>query len=49
MDKDNRISFDLVYQLFSDIQNREVNFPLPEALHALSFHLEDYWLLNIFR
>lgn len=49
MDKDNRIAFDLVYQLFSDIQNREVDFPLPEALHALSICLEDYWLLNIFR
>jgi len=49
MDKDNRIAFDLIYQLFSDIQNREVEFPLPEALHALNIYLEDYWLLNIFR
>jgi hypothetical protein len=41
MDKNNRISFELIYQLITDIQNRDVEFELEEALRDLITYLNN--------
>ena len=48
LDKENRITFELIYQLITDIQNRDVDFELKEALETLQSYLGHYWLINIF-
>lgn len=42
MDKNNRISFELIYQLITDIQNRDVEFELEEALRDLITYLNNW-------
>jgi hypothetical protein len=41
MDKNNRISFELIYQLITDIQNRDVEFEIEEALRDLIAYLNN--------
>jgi Ca2+-binding EF-hand superfamily protein len=42
MNKDNRINFELIYKLITDIQNRDVDFELEEALQDLFAYLDNY-------
>lgn len=41
MDKDNRISFELIYKLITDIQNRDVEFDIEDALRDLITYLNN--------
>ena len=47
LDKDNRINFELIYQLVVDIQNRDLEIDIEDALAALSSYFKDYWLIKI--
>ena len=49
MDKDNRINFELIYKLITDIQNKDEEFELDKALHVLMSELNDYWLIKVFQ
>lgn len=49
MDQHNRVTFDLIYQVISDVQNQEVEFSLKQALDVLTSHYSDYWLIKIFK
>jgi hypothetical protein len=48
MDKTNRISFELIYKMITDIQNRDLEVEIEEALPGLMSFLKDYWLINLF-
>lgn len=48
MEKEDRINFELIYKLITDIQNRDVEFELEEALLDLIGYLDNYWLINLF-
>ena len=48
MEQENRISFELIYKLIIDIQERDVDFALEEALPDLIDYLDNYWLINLF-
>jgi hypothetical protein len=50
MDKDKRVTFELAYQLVTDILNKEEKFELPEALNTLESHLgEQNWLIRLLK
>ncbi|MEW6491424.1 MAG: exonuclease domain-containing protein [Cyanobacteriota bacterium] len=49
MDKDDRINFELIYKLVTDIQNRDEEFELKKALQVLMSELKDYWLIKVFK
>ena len=49
MDKENRITFELIYKLVVDIQNRDFEVDLEQALTTLESLMEDYWLIQIFK
>ena len=46
MDQENRISFELIYQLIVDIQNRDLEISLEEALPIINSHFRNYWLIE---
>jgi RecG-like helicase len=48
MDKANRMSFELIYKMITDIQNRDLEVEIEEALPNLMSFLKDYWLINLF-
>ncbi|MCG5060369.1 MAG: exonuclease [Limnoraphis sp. WC205] len=46
MDKEQRIIFELVYQMIVDIQNRDLEVNLSEALDIVLFDYRNYWLFK---
>jgi Cdc6-like AAA superfamily ATPase len=49
MDKENRITFELIYKLIVDIQNKDFDVDLEHALATLESIMNDYWLIQIFK
>jgi hypothetical protein len=49
MDKDNRLTFELIYKLIVDIQNKDFEADLAAAIKTLDATIEDYWLMDIYR
>jgi hypothetical protein len=50
MDKDNRVSFELIYKLITDVLNKEEDFVLFDALNTLESYLsKDYWLIRLLK
>jgi hypothetical protein len=49
MDKDNRLTFELIYKLIVDIQNKDFEADLASAIKTLDATIEDYWLMDIYR
>lgn len=47
MGKDNRLNFELIYQLLIDIQNQDLDVSLDRALPIISSHFKDYWLVKL--
>lgn len=48
MEQDNRVKFELIYRLITDIENQDFDVPLEIALNLTSFYLKDYWLFKLF-
>jgi hypothetical protein len=46
MDKEERITFELIYQMIIDIQNYDLEVTLTEALDTVLFEYRDYWLFQ---
>lgn len=46
MDPDNRITFELLYQLTVDLQNRDIEAPLGKIIDVLKQDMSDYWLIQ---
>ena len=46
MDQENRINFELIYQLIVDIQNRDLDISLEKALPIIKSHFSNYWLIE---
>ncbi len=46
MDKEQRITFELIYQMIIDIQNYDLEVTLTEALDIVLFEYRDYWLFK---
>ena len=49
MDKEDRLTFELIYKLIVDIQNRDFAVNLPSALGTLESLMSHYWLIKIFK
>jgi DNA polymerase III epsilon subunit-like protein len=49
MEKADRINLEVVYKMVVDIQNKDFEISLPEALKALESLMSDYWLIQIFK
>ncbi|MBD2012933.1 exonuclease [Microcoleus sp. FACHB-53] len=49
MDKDERINFELIYKLITDIHNKDEEFELEKAFQVLMSELKDYWLIKVFQ
>ncbi|MFN3360920.1 MAG: AAA family ATPase [Pseudanabaenaceae cyanobacterium] len=47
MDRQDRIRFDLCYELIVAVQNRDLEVPLEKAIDALLRYIPSYWLLQI--
>jgi DNA replication protein DnaC len=47
MDKEGRLSFELIYKLITEIANKDVDFDLKLALHALEAHFKKSWLIQL--
>ncbi|AFZ37291.1 Exonuclease RNase T and DNA polymerase III [Stanieria cyanosphaera PCC 7437] len=47
IDRDNRISFEVIYRLVTDIYNRDFDVSLVEAFNALKQQLNNYWLIKL--
>jgi hypothetical protein len=47
MDRENRIIFELLAKLVTDILNKEEDFSLQEALEAVEVYFSDYWLIKL--
>jgi hypothetical protein len=46
MEKEDRIQFELIYKLITDIQNRDLEVELSEALDFLLTEMQDCWLIK---
>ncbi|MGB3533846.1 MAG: exonuclease [Microcoleaceae cyanobacterium] len=46
MDKEERITFELIYQMIIDIQNYDLEVTLTEAIDTVLFEYRDYWLFQ---
>ena len=49
MDKEDRLTFELIYKLIIDIQNRDFEVDLQPALKTLASIMSHYWLIKIFK
>jgi DNA polymerase III epsilon subunit-like protein len=49
LEKADRINLEIVYKMVVDIQNKDFEIPLQEALQALESLMSDYWLVQIFK
>ncbi|MCK5878029.1 MAG: hypothetical protein KAG43_10365 [Candidatus Marithrix sp.] len=49
MDKEDRLTFELIYKLIVDIQNRDFAVNLQSALRTLESLMSHYWLIKIFK
>jgi Cdc6-like AAA superfamily ATPase len=49
MEKEDRINFELIYRLITDIQNKDEEFEIEKALQVLMSELENYWLIKVFQ
>ena len=47
MNKDNRIDFELIYQLVIDLHNKDLDVPLVQALKIATEQFQSYWLVKI--
>ncbi|HAG81680.1 MAG TPA: hypothetical protein DCL61_11040 [Cyanobacteria bacterium UBA12227] len=47
LEKDDRISFDLIYQIITDIQNRDLDIELETALNSLMSELDKSWIIKL--
>lgn len=47
IDQDNRLKFELIYQLVIDIQNRDLEVEIEDALAALKSYFHGYWLTKV--
>lgn len=47
MDRDGRISFEIIYKLITEIANKDVDFELKLALSALEAHFKKSWLIQL--
>lgn len=47
MDKEGRLSFELIYRLITEIANKDVDFDLKLALSALEVHFKKSWLIQL--
>ena len=47
MGQENRINFELIYNLIVDIQNKDLDLPLETALRIISSKFKNYWLIKI--
>ncbi len=49
MDKEDRITFELIYKLIVDIQNKDFEIDLHQAIKTLESIMSHYWLIKMFR
>lgn len=49
MDKEDRLTFELIYKLIIDIQNKDFDVDLGKALKTLESLMSHYWLIKIFK
>jgi len=49
MEKEDRLTFELIYKLIVDIQNRDFEVDLQPALKTLASIMSHYWLIKIFK
>ncbi|MGK7948322.1 MAG: exonuclease [Xenococcaceae cyanobacterium] len=47
MNQENRIDFELIYQLVVDLNNQDLDIPLTEALKIIIEQFSSYWLIKI--
>lgn len=47
MDRQDRVRFDLCYELIVAVQNRDLEVPMAKAIDALLSYMPSYWLLQI--
>lgn len=47
MDKEDRINFELIHNLITDIQEKDLDIELNVGLKALKAKLKDYWLISL--
>ena len=47
MNKENRVNFELIYQLVIDLHNKDLDVPLVQALKIATEQLQSYWLIKI--
>ncbi|EDN67565.1 exonuclease family protein [Beggiatoa sp. PS] len=49
MDKEDRLTFELIYKLIVDIQNKDFEADLKQALKTLDSLMSHYWLIKMFK
>ena len=47
MNKENRINFELIYQLVIDLNSKDLDIPLVQALKIAKEQFQTYWLIKI--
>ncbi len=51
LDRDNRITFELIHKIISDIYNQDLDIDLDTelkaALEVIRSHFQDYWLISV--
>ena len=49
MDRENRILFDALYHLITDIQNREIDMDLHDVANGIRMLCDDYWVIQLLK
>jgi len=49
MDKEDRLTFEIIYKLIVDIQNKDFEVDLEKALKTLESLMSHYWLIKMFK
>jgi len=49
MDKEDRLTYEVIYKLIVDIQNKDFEVELQQAMKILESLMSHYWLIKIFK
>lgn len=47
MEQENRVNFELIYNLIIDIQQQDLEVDLTEAIQLLPIYFKSYWLMSL--
>ena len=49
MEKEDRLDFELIYKLITDIYNKDLDLTIKDGLSAITTEMSESWLVKLFQ